>query len=164
MFWRRPRRSWAFALFVVNRYTTILGRVTHLVYLFWPPALSSNFSVCTTFVLRIVADFDMRPMLTVVSLLIMIHFCQSSQRYCIRCGFLLLAVQIAMTVVQIITVGVSLIIFLLLPIITAESDHVSPRSRSLCKKLACPDFSFVGNTWFDHIFNGACISDLFTVQ
>ena len=69
-----------------------------------------------------------------------------------------------MTVVQIITVGVSLIIFLLLPIVTTESGHVSPCSRSLCKKLACLDRSFVGNTWFDHIFNGARISDLFTVQ
>ena len=45
LFWKRPKRSWAFILFVVNRYTTILGHAPFLVYSFWTPKTPSEYSV-----------------------------------------------------------------------------------------------------------------------
>ncbi|KAI5997284.1 hypothetical protein F5J12DRAFT_852072 [Pisolithus orientalis] len=35
LFWKRPRRSWPFVLFIANRYLTVLGRVPMSIYLFW---------------------------------------------------------------------------------------------------------------------------------
>ncbi|KIM56079.1 hypothetical protein SCLCIDRAFT_1220572 [Scleroderma citrinum Foug A] len=37
LFWKRPKKSWAFALFVANRYITILSRVPFLLHSFWTP-------------------------------------------------------------------------------------------------------------------------------
>ncbi|KIM64894.1 hypothetical protein SCLCIDRAFT_96374, partial [Scleroderma citrinum Foug A] len=45
LFWRRPKRSWIFALFVANRYISILGRVPTGAYSFWLPTTPSDYSV-----------------------------------------------------------------------------------------------------------------------
>ncbi|KAI6159147.1 hypothetical protein EDD17DRAFT_1616089 [Pisolithus thermaeus] len=43
LFWKRPRRSWPFAIFVANRYLTVLGHVPSSLYWFWSPAVHSNY-------------------------------------------------------------------------------------------------------------------------
>ncbi|KIM64883.1 hypothetical protein SCLCIDRAFT_599763 [Scleroderma citrinum Foug A] len=45
LFWKRPERSWMFALFIANRYITILGHAPFLVYLFWSPKTQSDYRV-----------------------------------------------------------------------------------------------------------------------
>ncbi|KAI6097995.1 hypothetical protein EV401DRAFT_1029485 [Pisolithus croceorrhizus] len=45
LFWKRPRRSWPFAIFVANRYLTVLGHVPSSLYWFWSPAVHSNYRV-----------------------------------------------------------------------------------------------------------------------
>lgn len=45
-FWRRPKRSWAFALFVANRYTSILGHVPTWVYSFGSRETLSDYNLC----------------------------------------------------------------------------------------------------------------------
>ena len=45
LFWRRPKKSWMFALFVANRYISILGHAQSGVYEFWSPVTPSNYSV-----------------------------------------------------------------------------------------------------------------------
>ncbi|KIM56085.1 hypothetical protein SCLCIDRAFT_1220578 [Scleroderma citrinum Foug A] len=37
LFWKRPKKSWAFAFFVANRYITIFGRVLYLLHSFSTP-------------------------------------------------------------------------------------------------------------------------------
>ena len=49
LFWRRPKRSWGFTLFVANRYLTVLGHTPFLVYAFWTPRTPSDYSVNLTF-------------------------------------------------------------------------------------------------------------------
>ncbi|KIM64891.1 hypothetical protein SCLCIDRAFT_1212996 [Scleroderma citrinum Foug A] len=46
LFWKRPIKSWTFALFVANRYISVLGHVPTEVYSFWSPATSSDYSRC----------------------------------------------------------------------------------------------------------------------
>ncbi|KAL4066244.1 hypothetical protein V8B97DRAFT_1103427 [Scleroderma yunnanense] len=45
LFWKSPRRSWGFSLFVANRYITILCYVMQVMHSFWSPEIHSNFSV-----------------------------------------------------------------------------------------------------------------------
>ena len=45
LFWKRPRLSWAFALFVANRYAAIVCHSLLAVISFWP-FMHSDFSVC----------------------------------------------------------------------------------------------------------------------
>ena len=45
LFWKRPKRSWTFALFVANRYITTLGHIPFLVYSFWSPKTQADLSV-----------------------------------------------------------------------------------------------------------------------
>ncbi|KAG6331011.1 hypothetical protein ID866_8079 [Astraeus odoratus] len=40
-FWNRPRRNWAFVLFIANRYITILGRIPALMVNFLPATLGA---------------------------------------------------------------------------------------------------------------------------
>ncbi|KAI6138435.1 hypothetical protein EDD17DRAFT_1674022 [Pisolithus thermaeus] len=35
LFWKRPRRSWPFVLFIANRYLIILSHVPSSIYMFW---------------------------------------------------------------------------------------------------------------------------------
>lgn len=35
LFWKKPRRSWAFTFFVANRYILVLGRLPTIAFLFW---------------------------------------------------------------------------------------------------------------------------------
>ncbi|KIM64918.1 hypothetical protein SCLCIDRAFT_1213027 [Scleroderma citrinum Foug A] len=44
LFWLKPRRSWAFTLFIANRYIPIIARVPTLLELFWQ---SEDGTVCT---------------------------------------------------------------------------------------------------------------------
>ncbi|KAI6040470.1 hypothetical protein EDC04DRAFT_1488186 [Pisolithus marmoratus] len=39
LFWKRPRRSWPFVLFIANRYLTALGHIPLSIYSFWSPVL-----------------------------------------------------------------------------------------------------------------------------
>ncbi|KAI6012061.1 hypothetical protein BKA83DRAFT_4369462 [Pisolithus microcarpus] len=45
-FWKRPRRSWPFALFIANRYLIILSHVPASIYVFWYPGIDSSYSWC----------------------------------------------------------------------------------------------------------------------
>ena len=45
LFWQRPKKSWAFVLFVANRYISILGHASGGVYSFWSPEIQSDYSV-----------------------------------------------------------------------------------------------------------------------
>ena len=45
LFWNRPKRSRMFALFIANRYITILGHAPSLVYSFWSPETKSDYRV-----------------------------------------------------------------------------------------------------------------------
>ncbi|KAI6118645.1 hypothetical protein EV401DRAFT_1966131 [Pisolithus croceorrhizus] len=45
LFWKRPRRSWPFVLFIANRYLIILSHVPSSIYMFWSPGVDSSYSV-----------------------------------------------------------------------------------------------------------------------
>ncbi|KAI6006757.1 hypothetical protein EDC04DRAFT_3095580 [Pisolithus marmoratus] len=51
LFWKRPRRSWPFVLFITNRYLTVLGHIPSSIYLFWSPSVDSNYSRCNPLLL-----------------------------------------------------------------------------------------------------------------
>ncbi|KAL4073436.1 hypothetical protein J3A83DRAFT_2536084 [Scleroderma citrinum] len=44
LFWRKPKRSWTFALFIANRYITILGHVPQLIYSILSPATRADYT------------------------------------------------------------------------------------------------------------------------
>ncbi|KAL4068449.1 hypothetical protein V8B97DRAFT_2024729 [Scleroderma yunnanense] len=46
LFWKKPHSSWAFALFVANRYIPIIARIPVLLGLFWPGYKGEDGSVC----------------------------------------------------------------------------------------------------------------------
>ncbi|KAF9220808.1 hypothetical protein BS17DRAFT_303322 [Gyrodon lividus] len=48
LFWGRPRLSWAFGLFIVNRYITLLVHVPHVVETFWTAKPDSHSAVPAT--------------------------------------------------------------------------------------------------------------------
>jgi len=45
LFWKRPKRSRTFVLFIANRYIPILGHAPFLVYSFWSPESQSDYKV-----------------------------------------------------------------------------------------------------------------------
>lgn len=45
-FWKRPRLSWPFVLFIANRYLIILSHVPTSVYMFWYPGMDTSYSWC----------------------------------------------------------------------------------------------------------------------
>ncbi|KAI6145746.1 hypothetical protein EDD17DRAFT_1652709 [Pisolithus thermaeus] len=47
LFWKRPRRSWPFVLFIANRYLIILSHVPSSIYTFWSPGVDSSYSWCS---------------------------------------------------------------------------------------------------------------------
>ncbi|KAL4068471.1 hypothetical protein V8B97DRAFT_1918591 [Scleroderma yunnanense] len=51
LFWRKPKRSWTFALFIANRYITILGHVPQLIYSILSPATRADYSWCDSLLL-----------------------------------------------------------------------------------------------------------------
>ncbi|KAI6142602.1 hypothetical protein BKA82DRAFT_1003386 [Pisolithus tinctorius] len=51
LFWKLPRWSWPFVLFIANRYLIVLGHVPLAVYFFWSPGVGSNYSVCNPLLL-----------------------------------------------------------------------------------------------------------------
>ncbi|KAL4073434.1 hypothetical protein J3A83DRAFT_4411168 [Scleroderma citrinum] len=53
LFWRRPKRSWAFVFFVANRYITILGQIIQVIYTFLSPTIRSYYTRCDSLLLMI---------------------------------------------------------------------------------------------------------------
>ncbi|KAL4068469.1 hypothetical protein V8B97DRAFT_1918589 [Scleroderma yunnanense] len=53
LFWRRPKRSWAFVFFVANRYITILGQIIQVIYTFLSPTIRSYYTWCDSLLLMI---------------------------------------------------------------------------------------------------------------
>lgn len=49
LFWKQPRRSWPFVLFIANRYIAVLGHVPSALYYFWSPSVGSSYSWCNPF-------------------------------------------------------------------------------------------------------------------
>ncbi|KAI6158557.1 hypothetical protein EDD17DRAFT_1002047 [Pisolithus thermaeus] len=60
LFWKRPRRSWPFAIFIANRYLTVLGHVPSSFYWFWSPGVHSNYRVvgAIAMIVRVYALYD----------------------------------------------------------------------------------------------------------
>ncbi|KAG6331126.1 hypothetical protein ID866_7963 [Astraeus odoratus] len=46
LFWKKPRQSWPFVLFIANRYLTVVGRLPPSIYPFWSPKIHTDYNVC----------------------------------------------------------------------------------------------------------------------